>query len=86
MSEEISQKRVMVGRVVSDKMNKTIVVEVVRRVSDKLYKRYVTRSKRYQAHDEGNTCGIGDLVRIEEHRPISKNKNWMLLEIVEKAK
>lgn len=86
MSEQHSHKRVMVGKVVSDKMNKTIVVEVVRRVQHKLYEKYITRRKKFSAHDEAETCNIGDTVKIVESRPISKTKTWMLLEIVERAK
>ncbi len=77
--------RVLTGRVVSDKMNKTITVEVVRYVSHKVYKKYVSMRRKFYAHDEENICQMGDVVRIIEHRPLSKNKNWMLVEVVEKA-
>lgn len=85
-SEKESRKRVLVGKVVSDKMDKTIVVEVVRQVRHKLYQKYMKRTKKYHAHDENNQCKTGDTVRIIENRPISKTKTWMLNEVVEKAK
>jgi small subunit ribosomal protein S17 len=69
-------RRIMQGTVVSDKMEKTVVVEVERRVTHPLYKKIVRRSKKYVAHDESNTLKIGDLVRIRECRPISKRKCW----------
>ena len=74
------------GYVVSDKMNKTIVVEVEDRVKHPLYGKVLTRSKKVKAHDELNTAGIGDLVLISETRPLSATKNWRLVEIIEKAK
>lgn len=79
-------KRVLVGRVVSDKMQKTVVVLIERRKLHPLYKKYITRSKKVKAHDENNECGIGDLVKVVESRPISKDKRWRLAEILEKAK
>jgi small subunit ribosomal protein S17 len=79
-------EKVFQGRVVSNKMQKTIVVEVVQRKLHRLYKKYLTRTKRLKAHDEANACGIGDMVRVVESRPLSKDKRWRLLEIVEKAK
>lgn len=78
-------KRTLIGRVKSDKMNKTIVVEVVRSKMDPMYKKYVRVRKTYQAHDEENTARIGDRVEIIEHRPLSKNKRWALLNLVERA-
>ncbi|MBB72232.1 MAG: 30S ribosomal protein S17 [Legionellales bacterium] len=81
-----SNRRVLVGTVVSDKMDKSIVVEVVRQVRHKLYKKYIKRAKKFHAHDETNQCGQGDTVKIEECRPLSKTKSWMLKEIIEKAK
>ena len=75
-----------VGMVVSDKMDKTIVVEVRTKKLHKLYKKYVSTSKKYKAHDEQNTAHIGDTVRIVENRPISKEKCWRLAEIIERAK
>ena len=80
------RKRVLVGRVVSDRMQKTIVVQIERRKLHPLYKKYITRTKKVKAHDEGNECGIGDLVRVVESRPISKDKRWRLVEILERAK
>lgn len=74
------------GYVVSDKMNKTIVVEVEDRVKHPLYGKVLTRSKKVKAHDEQNSAGIGDLVLISETRPLSATKNWRLVEIIEKAK
>ena len=81
-----SGKREFVGVVVSDKMNKTIVVEVRTKKLHKLYKKYVSTSKKYKAHDEENTANRGDTVRIIECRPISKEKKWRLLEVLERAK
>ena len=79
-------KRVLTGRVVSNKMQKTIVVAIERRKLHPLYKKYLTLTKKIKAHDEGNQAGIGDLVRVIESRPISKEKCWRLAEILEKAK
>ena len=73
-------KRVLTGRVTSDKMDKTITVLVDRRVMHPLYKKFIRRSKNYAAHDEANACKIGDAVRIEECRPISKRKTWTVVE------
>lgn len=73
-------RRVLTGRVTSDKMDKTITVEVERRVIHPLYKKFIRRSKKYAAHDELNICKMGDVVRIEECRPISKRKTWLLVE------
>jgi small subunit ribosomal protein S17 len=73
-------KRVLTGRVTSDKMDKTITVLVDRRVMHPLYKKFIRRSKKYAAHDEANLCKIGDMVRIEECRPISKRKTWLVIE------
>ena len=72
-------KRVLQGTVVSDKQDKTVVVRVERRVMHPVYKKFITRSKKYAAHDEGNQFKVGDVVRIEECRPISKNKCWVVL-------
>ena len=79
-------RRVKQGRVVSNKMDKTIVVITETRVPHPVYKKIVRISKRFKAHDEQNTAGIGDVVRIAECRPLSKEKRWRLLEVVEKAK
>jgi len=72
-------KRILQGRVVSDKGDKTITVRVERRVMHPLYKKFIRRSKKYAAHDPENRCKVGDLVRIQECRPISKNKCWEVL-------
>lgn len=72
-------KRILQGVVVSDKMDKTVVVRVERRVMHPVYKKFIRRSKKYAAHDEGNVHKIGDVVRISECRPISKNKCWEVL-------
>ena len=72
-------RRVLQGRVVSDKSEKTITVLVERRVMHPLYKKFITRSKKYHAHDEENRCKIGDLVRIRECRPLSKTKRWEVI-------
>ena len=73
-------KRVLSGRVTSDKMNKTVTVLVNRRVMHPIYKKFIRRSKKYAAHDEANLCKTGDMVRIEECRPISKRKTWTVVE------
>ena len=73
-------RRVLTGRVTSDKMDKTVTVLVDRRVMHPLYKKFIRRSKKYAAHDEANLCKVGDLVRIEECRPISKRKAWLVVE------
>lgn len=73
-------RRVLTGRVISDKTDKTITVLVERRVMHPLYKKFIKRSKRYAAHDEANLCKVDDVVRIEESRPISKSKSWLLIE------
>ena len=79
-------KRSFVGVVTSDKMDKSIVFTITTMKMDRLYKKYVTRTKKYMAHDEKNDAHIGDTVRIVECRPLSKNKCWRLAEIVERAK
>ena len=81
-----SNKKVFTGQVVSDKMDKTIVVAVTRRKMHQLYKKYLTQTKKLKAHDEKNEAGIGDTVRVIESRPLSKEKRWRLVEVVEKAK
>jgi len=73
-------KRVLIGRVTSDKMDKTVTVLVDRRVMHPLYKKFIRRSKKYAAHDEANACKTGDAVRIEECPPISKRKTWRVIE------
>ena len=78
--------RQLTGRVVSDRMNKTVTVLVERRVTHPLYGKIMTRSKKYHAHDESNECKAGDLVTIEECRPISRTKSWRVAKLVERAK
>ena len=85
-SEERGYRKSVRGVVVSDKMDKTIVVEVEDRKKHALYGKVLRTTKRIKAHDEENTAGIGDRVRIAETRPLSATKNWRLVEIVEKAK
>ena len=86
MTETRELRKVRVGKVVSDKMDKTIVVAVVNRVKHPLYGKIVTRTYKLKAHDENNECGIGDRVKIMQTRPLSKDKRWRLVEIIEKAK
>ena len=83
---KVGRRRILEGRVVSNKPNKTIIVLVERYVQHPLYKKYYKRSKKFMAHDEKNECQVGDLVRIMEWRPLSRRKRWMLKEIVERAK
>jgi small subunit ribosomal protein S17 len=83
---ESANRRQLVGRVVSDKMQKTVTVQVERRVKHALYGKIITRSSRYHAHDATSQCKAGDLVRIEECRPISSTKSWRVVELMEKAK
>ena len=84
MSER-GRRRTLVGTVVSDKMDKTVVVRVERLVQDRRYKKYVRRYSRFLAHDETNDCSVGDRVRIIEHRPLSKRKRWKVQETVVKT-
>ena len=87
MSEKrTSSRKMRTGKVVSDKMNKTIVVAVEDRVPHPLYKKIIKRTFKLKAHDENNDCNIGDRVRVMETRPLSKDKRWRLIEIIEKAK
>lgn len=79
-AEKTTARRVLVGRVVSDKMEKTVTVEVIRRVQHKTYRKYVSRRKRYKAHDEANECKVDDEVLIEESRPLSRTKRWTVIE------
>ncbi len=79
-------KKELVGRVVSDKMDKTVVVLVERRFPHPLYQKVVTKRKKYKAHDRNNECRVGDLVRIRESRPLSKTKRWVVIEIIERAR
>ena len=82
---ERNDRKTRVGRVVSDKMDKTIVVAVETFVKHPLYKKRVKNTVKFKVHDENNECGIGDTVKIMETRPLSKDKRWRLVEIVEKA-
>ena len=86
--EQISRgyRKTSIGEVVSDKMDKTIVVAIKTKVRHPLYGKMVNRTRKFKAHDENNECGIGDTVKIMETRPLSKDKRWRLVEIVEKAK
>ena len=86
--EEIrtTSRKTRVGKVVSDKMDKTVVVIVEDRVAHPIYKKIIKRTYRLKAHDEMNECGVGDTVRVMETRPLSKDKRWRVVEIVEKAK
>jgi small subunit ribosomal protein S17 len=87
MSElRTSTRKTRVGKVVSDKMDKTIVVAVEDRVQHPLYKKIIKKTYKLKAHDENNDCGVGDRVRVMETRPLSKDKRWRLVEILEKAK
>ena len=83
-SAEATNQRTVTGRVVSNKMNKTIVVQVERKVKHPLYGKFVRRFSKMYAHDENNECDVGDLVLIQQHRPISKTKRWKLVEILKK--
>jgi small subunit ribosomal protein S17 len=84
--EQRAARKVRLGRVVSDKMDKTVVVQVATLKSHRLYKKVMQHRVNFKAHDERNECGMGDLVRIMETRPVSKDKRWRVIEIVEKAK
>ena len=81
-----SSRKTRVGKVVSDKMDKTVVVAIADRVAHPLYKKIVGRTYKLKAHDENNACGIGDTVKVMETRPLSKDKRWRVVEIIEKAK
>ena len=85
MSDVKKNIKTMSGIVVSDKMDKTVVVLVEDKIMHPLYKKYVKKSKRYKAHDEKNECKMGDFVKIESSRPISKQKRWKLVEIITRA-
>ena len=85
-NEERNLRKTRVGLVVSNKMDKTIVVAIKERINHPLYKKTVNRTKKLKAHDEKNECGIGDKVMVAETRPLSKDKHWRLVQIVEKAK
>jgi small subunit ribosomal protein S17 len=83
---ERNERKERIGKVVSNKMQKTITVAVDRKVKHPIYGKFVNRTTKFKAHDEANTAGIGDTVRIMETRPISKDKRWRLVEVIEKAK
>jgi small subunit ribosomal protein S17 len=86
MSETRGIRKTRIGVVVSDKMDKTIVVAIRNRVKHPLYGKIMNRTNKIKVHDEQNQCGIGDTVKIMETRPLSKDKHWRLVEIIEKAK
>jgi len=83
---ERNLRKERIGVVVSNKMDKSIVIKVERKVKHPLYGKFVKKSTKFMAHDENNECNIGDIVRIMETRPLSKNKCWRLVEVVERAK
>ena len=83
---ERNERKERIGRVTSNKMQKTITVAVDRKVKHPIYGKFVNRTTKFKAHDEQNTAGIGDTVRIMETRPLSKDKRWRLVEIIERAK
>jgi len=85
MTEQQTKKQTLIGKVVSDKMEKSIVVAIVRNVKHKLYKKYIKRTTKIHAHDEANECQMGDTVMIEECRPLSKTKSWKLVKVIEKT-
>ena len=85
-TERTTSRKVRVGKVVSDKMDKTIVVKLSTRVKHPLYSKYINKTTKIKAHDEKNECGIGDTVKVMETRPLSREKRWRLVEIIEKAK
>jgi hypothetical protein len=86
VAEERNVRKVRVGKVVSDKMDKTVVVAVERKVPHALYNKPMVSTKRFKAHDENNECQIGDTVKIVETRPLSKDKCWRVVEILERLK
>lgn len=86
MTEAVNVARTVQGTVVSDKMDKTVVVLIERRVKHPIYGKYVTKSSRLKAHDEANECKTGDTVSISETRPLSKTKSWKVAAIIERAK
>lgn len=86
MEGKVSNKKQRVGLVASNKMDKSITVLVQRRLKHPIYGKYVKKSKKFMAHDEANEANIGDTVKIEESRPLSKRKKWRLVEVIEKAK
>ncbi|MGM0451850.1 MAG: 30S ribosomal protein S17 [Thermodesulfobacteriota bacterium] len=85
MNKQRGTKRQLVGTVLSNKMDKTVTVQVERLVSHPVYKKYVRRRAKFAAHDQANACGIGDTVMITEARPLSKRKRWRVSQVIEKA-
>ncbi len=85
-SEERNLRKIKTGRVLSNKMEKTITVAVERKVKHPIYGKFVNKTTKFMAHDEKNECGIGDTVSIMETRPLSRHKSWRLLQIIERAK
>jgi small subunit ribosomal protein S17 len=83
---ERNLRKVRIGRVVSDKMDKSITIAVDRKVKHPLYGKFVQKTTKLMAHDEKNECGVGDTVKVMETRPLSKNKRWRLVEVIAKAK
>jgi small subunit ribosomal protein S17 len=86
VSEQRGNRKTRVGVVVSDKMDKTIVVAIRERVQHSLYGKIMNRTVKFKVHDENNECGVGDKVRVMETRPLSREKRWRMVEIIEKAK
>ena len=86
MTEERTLRKVRVGMVVSDKMDKTVVVAIEDNVKHPVYGKIIKRTLKVHAHDESNECGVGDKIRIMETRPLSKTKRWRVVEVIEKAK
>lgn len=84
--ENRNQRKVLTGYVKSDKMDKSIVVTVERKIKHPVYGKYIKKTNKFSVHDEDNSCGIGDFVKIMETRPLSKTKRWRVVEILEKAK
>ena len=85
MSEHVTSRKTRVGLVVSDKMDKTVVVAVERREQHPIYKKYFRRTTKFKAHDEKNECRVGDQVQIMETRPLSKDKRWRVVSVIKKA-
>ncbi len=85
MEERKAIRKTRVGKVLSSKMDKTVVVMVERLIQDKMYRKYVRRRNKFKAHDPQNACSVGDRVLIEESRPISKEKRWLVVKILDKA-
>lgn len=85
-TQETKRQRALVGKVVSNKMNKTVVVQIERRVKHPVFGKFMTRTNRYKAHDETNQCNEGDTVEIAEGRPISRDKSWSVVRVIEAAR